>query len=88
MSNTARAITAADVTKWTEDVTFHTPPENQGQIVLVSYGCDEDYIYEKTYDQSDRSTVVRVYEHPETDCDWDPWNGAPSTGDLVARVEV
>lgn len=82
------AITAENVGKWIADVNFITPPENQGQIVLVSYACDGDYIYERTYDQSDRTTIVCVYEHPDTDQDWEPQNSVPSTGDLVARVKV
>jgi hypothetical protein len=81
-------VTAANVTKWIADLNFVTPPENQGQIVLVSYACDGDYIYARAHDQSDRSTAVSVYEHPETDSDWQPQNGAPRTGELVGRVDL
>ena len=81
-------ISAADVSHWTDDLNFVTPPENQGQIVIVSYACDSNHIYARVHDQSDRSTVVCVYEHPEIDEDWEPQNGVPSVGDLVTRVEV
>src|SRR5690606_3115606 len=59
---------------------------NQGQIVEVSYGCDEDYVYRKTYDRSDRTTAYARFEHPDTpeqEFDFDPWNGEPSLGDEV-----
>lgn len=81
-------ITKENVVRWTQDLKFTTPPENQGQIVLVSYACDADFIYESSYDQSDRSTSVRVYEHPSTDCVWEPWNQVPSTGALVGEVKL
>jgi len=58
---------------------WHTPPRNQGQIVLVSYGIDEDgTAWQKTFDQSDRSTS---YEDlgPIGDFDeWEPWNSEPA----------
>ncbi len=76
-------VTAATVAGWIKEVSFVTPPENQGQIVLVSYGCDADYIYERSYDQSDRSTTIRVYDHAEEEGDFEPQNGVPSTGELV-----
>jgi len=69
-----------------EQVAYHVPPENQGQIVEVSYGCDEDYVYRKTYDRSDRTTAYARFEHPDTpeqEFDFDPWNGEPSLGDEV-----
>lgn len=81
-------VTAETVAELIKDVRFVTPPENQGQIVLVSYGCDGDYIYEHVYDQSDRSTTVRVYEHPENDEEWGPQNGAPNLGEQVYSFEL
>lgn len=35
---------------------LHTPPENQGQIVEISYGWHEGDLYKRVYDRSDRST--------------------------------
>lgn len=81
-------VTAATVAEWIKDVSFVTPPENQGQIVLVSYGCDADYIYERVVDQSDRTTTVRVYEHDEDDEEWEPHNGAPSLGDQIYTFDL
>lgn len=66
---------------------MHTPPECQGQIVEVSYGCSPTYIYERSYDRSDRTVRITAYEHPDTDdADFDPWNGTPDTGDMVGVV--
>ncbi len=76
------------IAKRVKGLSFVTPPENQGQIVIVSYACDADYIYARAIDQSDRSVSVSVYEHPETEEDWGPQNGAPRTGELVATVEA
>lgn len=81
-------LSAADVARWIEDVSFTIPPECRGQIVVVSYGCDEDYIFERRCDQSDRTTSVSVYEHPAEECDFDPWNGAPRKGALVGSVDL
>jgi hypothetical protein len=71
-----------------ENLNFVTPPENQGQIVIVSYACDGDYIYKRTYDQSDQEETIRLYEHPGEgdEEEWGPWNRSPRLGDLVARV--
>ena len=65
---------------------FHTPPENQGQIVLVSYGWSDGTLYRRTLDQSDRSVVIRstdpwywVENNKQVAQleNWDPWNNAP-----------
>lgn len=65
---------------------FGVPPRNQGQIVEVSYGCSPDYIYERSYDQSDRTVVITAYAHPRHECDFDPWNGEPETGRRVGVI--
>lgn len=70
------------------DLRFVTPPENGGQIVEVSYACDADNIYERIHDRSDRTTVINVYEHPNAECDFDPQNGTPRTGEHLARIEM
>ena len=36
-------------------MTTHTPPELQGQIVIVSYGWHDGCLYRRTYDRSDRT---------------------------------
>lgn len=82
------SITADTVARWISVVNFVTPPENQGQIVLVSYGCDAEHIYERVFDQSDRTTTVNVYEHDDEDEDWSPWNAAPSLGEKIYTFEL
>lgn len=59
--------------------TMNVPPVNQGQIVEISYGWDEDgRLYRRTYDQSDCSEswdVARSTGHiPD---DWHPVNEPP-----------
>lgn len=75
-------------------MTFHTPPENQGQMVEVSYASDGEYAYRRVYDCSDRSeSIERVAwgdwwaDVPEgTNIDWEPWNKAPTwPGHLAVR---
>lgn len=39
-----------------ESLRFLTQPVDQGQIVVVSYAVDDQGVYCRTYDQSDRST--------------------------------
>lgn len=65
---------------------LYTPPARQGQSVLVSYGCSPDYIYERRYDQSDRTTIITAYSHPRYECDFDPWNGDPELGRRVGVI--
>ncbi len=50
---------------------FLTPPENQGQIVTVSYALDAEaeVILEKIYDASDKSLEYQAYAYPEDDDD-------------------
>lgn len=55
-----------------------TPPQNQGQIVEVSYGWHEGTLYRRVYDHSDRS---EAWSRADADAarelastDWEPWN--------------
>lgn len=64
-----------------ENVNYSTPPKNRGQIVTVSYGCDADYIYRRTVDASDRTTVYSRFEHTEEV--FKPWDRKPKLGDEV-----
>jgi hypothetical protein len=71
--------------KWT------TPPENQGQIVTVSYSLDygAEVILESIYDASDRSQEYRAYAYPDDDDgSWEPWNGVPRLGRELGRCEI
>lgn len=85
-TNTKPAVKTYNPTeKWT------TPPENQGQIVTVSYSLDADaeVILESIYDASDRSQEYRAYAYPDDDDGtWEPWNGAPSLGEEFGRCEI
>ena len=60
------------------DIIWITPPENQGQIVEVSYSrdCPDGIGYERTLDRSDGSESIRPVRSPD-DCEWEPWNGTP-----------
>ena len=62
---------------------WHTPPENQGQIVEVSYACDRaDYFYMRSHDRSDRTTqywrVDRDALTQEQAEAFEPWNREPA----------
>lgn len=61
------------------------PPQNQGQMVLVAYGCTDEYIYERRFDQSDGSVTIIAYAHPIRDDAWDPWNGVPRLGKRIGE---
>lgn len=78
----------SDLLNAIEDLTFHVPPSCAGQIVERSFACDADRIYMRVLDRSDRSEEIVVFEHPEDECDFEPWNREPETGEEVARVEV
>lgn len=74
---------------------FTTPPQNQGQIVDVSYGIgclqigDPWCIVVRTFDSSDRSESFEAYDfHADGAGSWDPWNGAPELGDSLGPSEV
>jgi hypothetical protein len=67
--------------------TWHTPPENQGQIVTVSYASAGDVALEKIYDASDRSCEIYVYRHAVRG-EWDPWNGTPKMGKKLGVAEI
>lgn len=57
-----------------------TPPENQGQIVEVSYGWQNGRLYQRVHDRSDRSTSWYVADRDEAnalDESWHPINGEP-----------
>ena len=60
-------------------LTFHTPPENGGQIVTESYACDAEnnQVVMRQYDASDRTTEYYA-SRALVDDDGDYWNGAPS----------
>lgn len=59
----------------TTNMTWHTRPVDQGQIVEVSYAVDweNEALYRRIYDQSDRSEVVQVAHI--TGGEFEPWNG-------------
>lgn len=80
------------------DVTFHTPPKNQGQIVTVSFGADAEFFYRKTVDRSENSTVIEhcsIADAEDAMGDdyvelnaWEPWNDAPPAGLPWKTIEV
>lgn len=60
--------------------TFLTPPENQGQIVEVSYTMIDGEVIRKTFDQSDRTTQYAISDGLEGD-EGDYQNGEPDNAD-------
>ena len=67
---------------------FEIPPANQGQLVQISYGCSEEYIYERALDQTDRTVTVTAYRHPRRECGFEPWNVEPETGRRVGVIYI
>lgn len=65
---------------------FYIPPENQGQIVTVSYGCSPSFIFERCLDRSDNSLSITAYRHPTNDVDFDPWNSIPKMGRRIGVI--
>lgn len=59
---------------WT-DLDFVVPPENQGQIVTVSYAFDEDgsHIVRRSFDASDCTAAYAIHEidHDDASIDYD-----------------
>lgn len=62
---------------------FIVAPRDQGQIVERSWGCTEDYIIARIHDRFDGAIRYEVYEWPDDDADFEPWNDVPSVGELV-----
>lgn len=63
--------------------TMHTPPANQGQTVVVSYGWHDGCLYRHTLDRSDRSERWEVANDDDALADYQEssseiWNEAPS----------
>lgn len=65
---------------------WQTPPENQGQIVVIAYAWDEGFIYRRVFDQSNQSYKIHKYwpwNCSERDGEklgwWDACNGVPPT---------
>ena len=70
---------------------FTTPPQNQGQIVTVSYALadDTEIIIVRTHDAADNTTEYVAYEYPsDDDGDWQPWNYAPELGEEIGPCKV
>lgn len=78
-------------------VHFHTPPENQGQIVEVSFGWADGALLRRSFDASDRTVVTRRIADPWDGLtatqaqaleSWGPWNSEPPHVDFDADGEV
>ena len=55
---------------------FHTPPQNRGQIVIVSYTQVDGVVIRKIYDQGDRTTKYAIAD-ADYDDEGDYWNDEP-----------
>lgn len=62
-----------------ECLDYHTIPQDQGQIVEISYACDERGLYRKTHDRSDRTTGYKFAPYnaraTEDQLRFEPQNG-------------
>lgn len=56
---------------------LYTPTQNQGQMVVTSYGMWDGMVYRCRYDQSDKSTEYAVARAKNND-HGDYWNGPPN----------
>lgn len=75
-------MNATKTAKWTkckeprDAGQWHTPPANQGQIVLVQYAAGEDgVIYRRHWDQSDGS---KIYSRRFLADGEEPWQTEPN----------
>ncbi len=54
---------------------YHIMPKDQGQIVVYSYAVDEDYLYRRGYDTSDKTMAYsRAELDPYSEVEFQPWN--------------
>lgn len=59
-----------------DDLSWHVPPECQGQIVERAYAIDGDSLYRRISDRSDRSERYEVREIGPAE-EPEPWNREP-----------
>jgi len=64
---------------YAETLEYHTMPRDGGQIVEVSYACDEYGVFCRTHDRSDMTTVYHYAPYAarasESDLRFEPQNG-------------
>jgi hypothetical protein len=64
---------------------YITPPENQGQIVIISYASDADGVFRRTVDQSGQRPMVIEYiywdDYLDHDTEYEPGHVAPRIPD-------
>lgn len=72
-------MTIATTREYAETLDYRTMPRDAGQIVEVSYACDEDGVWCRTHDRSDNSTVYHFGAYnaraTEDQLRFEPWNG-------------
>lgn len=86
-TTTTKGMTLEEV----REIQFHTPPENQGQIVTYSYAYCENGILEHCYDGSDREESYALYEDPLYESEeenTDPWSGVPELGEEIWTLNI
>lgn len=62
-------------------MTWHTMPQDAGQMVHVEYAADDTYLYRRTTDRSlpvgQQEILERVdWEWLAPEADFEPWNGS------------
>lgn len=74
------------------DLKFQMCPVDAGQIVEVTYAADEDGVWCRTYDRSDRTTTYQFAAYParasESALRHEPWNGIIAAHNSWRDVEV
>lgn len=75
-----------------EGLSFLTMPRDGGQMVEVSYACDEYGVYRRWYDRSDGSVSYDFAAYPkrakESDLEFAPQNGKLPKHNKWQRVKV
>lgn len=54
---------------------MYVMPQDQGQIVTVSYGCDGEYLYRRTVDAYSTTWARVRLDQLDDDEPIEPWNG-------------
>lgn len=78
--------------RYINSLEFRTMPRDEGQIVEVSYACDEDGVWCQIYDRSDGSVVHEFAKYyakaSEAQLKFEPWNGSLPRHNKMKRVKV
>lgn len=64
---------------YAETLDYHVMPRDAGQIVEISYACDEVGVWQRVYDRCDQTTAYYFAPYyaraTEDELCFEPWNG-------------